>query len=43
MVILPQTGGGGGGGGGGGKMAIFGYFLKMEPVQKVSDYSLKMN
>ena len=44
MVILPQSGGGGGGGGGGGrgKMAIFGYFLKMESVQKVIDYTLKM-
>ena len=29
-------------GGGGGKMAIFGYFLKIESVQKVIDYKLKM-
>ena len=33
MVILPRSGG---------KMAIFGYFLKIESVQKVIDYTLKI-
>ena len=33
MVILPRSGG---------KIAILGYFLKIESVQKVIDYTLKM-